>query len=193
MNDLAKQFLLKFKQFTPEDISLILENTTVETFKKGEIVLKEGIISNKCYLVIEGTLRQFKLIDGEEKTNAFFFEEDPIISYSGYLNNEPSEYAVQCLEDTILISGTKAQELKMRQVNPLLEYLAHHIMVNDFKKAENYISLLNNFNPEERYQLVLKNNPKLFKRVSLVYIASYLGVTPESLSRIRKRILNNNK
>lgn len=189
MSDLAERFLLKFKRFTPEDVSLILENTTVESFKKGEIVLKEGVVSNKCYLVIQGSLRQFKLIDGVEKTSAFFFEEDPVISYSGYLRNEPSEYAVQCLEDCILISGTKEQELKMRQTNPLLEYLAHHIMVNDFKKAENYISLLNNFSPEERYQLLLKSNPQLFSRVSLVYIASYLGITPESLSRIRKRIL----
>lgn len=189
MSDLAKRFLLKFKRFTPEDVSLILENTTVESFKKGEIVLKEGVVSDKCYLVIKGSLRQFKLIDGAEKTSAFFFEEDPVISYSGYLRNEPSEYAVQCLEDCILISGTKEQELKMRLTNPLLEYLAHHIMVNDFKKAENYISLLNNFSPEERYQLLLKSNPQLFSRVSLVYIASYLGITPESLSRIRKRIL----
>ena len=189
MSDLAKGFLLKFKRFTPEDVSLILENTTVESFKKGEIVLKEGVVSNKCYLVIQGSLRQFKLIDGVEKTSAFFFEEDPVISYSGYLRNEPSEYAVQCLEDCILISGTKEQELKMRQTNPLLEYLAHHIMINDFKKAENYISLLNNFSPEERYQLLLKTNPQLFSRVSLVYIASYLGITPESLSRIRRRIV----
>lgn len=189
MSDLPKGFLLKFKRFTPEDVSLILENTTVESFKKGEIVLKEGVVSNKCYLVIQGSLRQFKLIDGVEKTSAFFFEEDPVISYSGYLRNEPSEYAVQCLEDCILISGTKEQELKMRQTNPLLEYLAHHIMINDFKKAENYISLLNNFSPEERYQLLLKTNPQLFSRVSLVYIASYLGITPESLSRIRRRIV----
>lgn len=189
MSDLAKRFLLKFKRFTPEDVSLILENTSVESFKKGEIVLEEGVVSNKCYLVIRGSLRQFKLIDGVEKTSAFFFEEDPVISYSGYLRNEPSEYAVQCLEDCMLISGTKEQEFKMRQTNPLLEYLAHHIMVNDFKKAENYISLLNNFSPEERYQLLLKNNPELFNRVALVYIASYLGITPESLSRIRKRIV----
>ena len=190
MTDLAKQFLLKLKRFSPDDISLILENTSVQFFKKGEIVLHEGVVSNTCFLVIQGSLRQFRLIDGVEKTSSFFFEEDPIISYPGYLKNEPSEYCVQCLED-ILISGTKEQEMIMRQTNPLLEYLAHHIMVNDFKKAENYISLLNNFSPEERYQLAFKNNPKLFRRVSLVYIASYLGVTPESLSRIRKRILNN--
>lgn len=189
MSDLAKRFLQKFKRFTSEDVSLILENTRVELFKKGEVVLEEGVVSNKCYLVIQGSLRQFKLIDGTEKTSAFFFEEDPVISYSGYLKNEPSEYAVQCLEDCMLISGTKEQELKMRQTNPLLEYLAHHIMVNDFKKAENYISLLNNFSPEERYQLLVKNNPQLFNRVPLVHIASYLGVTPESLSRIRRRIV----
>lgn len=193
MDDLLKQFLLKLKRFNSEEIKLIINNTTVETFKKGDLLLEEGIISKKCYFVIQGSLRQFKLIDGVEKTSAFFFEEEPIISYSSYMNGLPSDFSIQCLEDSIVISGTKAQELEMRRLNPFFEYLTHHIMTGDFKKAENYISLLNNFNPEERYLMLLKSQPQILNRVSLVHIASYLGITPESLSRIRKRILVNKK
>lgn len=183
-----KEFLLQFNRFSPDDLELVLQNTSVETFRKGDLVLEEGRISKKCYLVIRGSLRQFKLVDGTEKNSAFFFEEDPVVSYSSYLNNLPSEYSIQCLEDCVLISGTKEQELEMRRVNPQLEFLTHDLLASDFKKAEHYISLLNNFSPEERYLQLLKTEPKIINRVSLVYIASYLGITPESLSRIRKRI-----
>lgn len=183
------EFLHQFNRFSTEDMELIRQNTSTETFKKGELVLREGTVSKKCYLVIRGSLRQFKLVDGTEKTSAFFFEEDPIVSYSSYLNALPSEYSIQCLEDCVLVSGTKEQELEMRRMNPRLEFLTHDLLAGDFKKAEQYISLLNNYSPEERYQLLLKTEPKIIQRVSLVHIASYLGITPESLSRIRKRIV----
>lgn len=81
----------------------------------------------------------------------------------------------------------------MHAEKPVLEYITHHIMVDDFKKAEDYISLLNNFSPEERYLQLVKNNPKILQRAPLIYIASYLGITPESLSRIRRRTLESNK
>lgn len=183
------QFLLQFKRFSPADIELVLQHTSVESFKKGELVLEEGTVSKKCYLVVWGSLRQFKLVDGTEKTSAFFFEEDPVVSYSSYLNGLPSEYSIQCLEDCVLISGTKEQELEMRRINPQLEFLTHDLLADDFKKAENYISLLNNFSPEERYRTLLKTEPRIVNRVSLVHISSYLGITPESLSRIRRRIV----
>lgn len=193
MNDFPREFLLKFNRFKPEEIDFIIENTSVETFKKGETILREGSVCKKCYLVIQGALRQFKLIDGAEKVSGFFFEGDPVVSYSSYLNAQASEYSIQCLEDTVLISGTREKELEMHSENPVLEYITHHIMVDDFKKAEDYISLLNNFNPEERYLQLLNNSPEILKRVPLLYIASYLGITPESLSRIRRRTLKSAK
>lgn len=62
------------------------------------------------------------------------------------------------------------------------------LMFEDYKKAESYITLLNGFSPEERYILLMKSRPGILNRIPLVYISSYLGITPESLSRIRRRI-----
>ncbi len=193
MNDLPREFLLKLKRFKPEEVDFIIENTMVETFRKGDVILREGSVCRKCYLVIQGALRQFKLVDGTEKVSAFFFEGDPVVSYSSYLNSSASEYSIQCFEDCVLISGTREKELEMHSENPVLEYITHHIMVDDFRKAEDYISLLNNFSPEERYLQLVKNNPEILQRAPLIYIASYLGITPESLSRIRRRTLESNK
>ncbi|MNY74650.1 hypothetical protein D3C86_2137250 [compost metagenome] len=62
-------------------------------------------------------------------------------------------------------------------------------MISDYRKAERYIALLNNYNPEERYLKFMKSNPNFLNRIPLVHIASYLSITPESLSRIRKRVV----
>ncbi|MBB4801560.1 CRP-like cAMP-binding protein [Flavobacterium nitrogenifigens] len=189
MNDLLRKFLEQFNRFKAADIDLIIENTTIETFKKGELVVVEGQISDKCYLVLKGCLRQFKIVDETEKTSGFFIEEMPMVIYSSYLDGKPSEFSIQCLEDTILVSGTREKELEMQLKSPILEQLTALIMMSDFRKAERYIALLNNYNPEERYLKFMKLHSNFLNRIPLVHISSYLNVTPESLSRIRKRIV----
>lgn len=145
-------------------------------------------MAKKCYFVVHGCLRQYQTKERDEKTRRFYVEGDPVVLYSSYLHSAPSEYSVQCLEVCTLISGTREAEQKMHAVYPALEYLTHTIMMDDYKKAEEYITLLNSLRAEQRYSVLSDTRPDLFNRVSLLYIASYLGVTPESLSRIRKRV-----
>lgn len=189
MTDFVQQFLRKMNRFTPEEIELIATQMTVEHFKKGEIVVREGTVCKKCYVVAQGSLRQFQVVEGTEKTSGFFLAGELAILYGSYLDGQPSPYNIQCLEDSILISGTLEQEEQIRQHLPEMGSLANYFLVDDFKKAENYISLLNGFSPEQRYLLLLEQRPELIQRIPLVHIAGYIGVTPESLSRIRKRII----
>ncbi|WP_338791777.1 Crp/Fnr family transcriptional regulator [Bernardetia sp. MNP-M8] len=191
MNEIAKKYLLKFNRFSSDEIDLIIKNTSVETFKKGDILIQEGNICRKCYFVLKGCLRQFKVVDGVEKTTEFFLDGEPVVLYSSYLNGKPSEYTIQFIENSTLISGTREQELVMHNSNPSIEHLTHSLMFEDYKKAENYITLLNCFNAEKRYLMLMKSRPEILNRIPLIYISSYIGVTPESLSRIRKRILKN--
>ena len=190
-SDPLKEFLIRQNRYSLPEIDLILESTERENFTKGEFLVREGAVSNKCYLVIKGSVRQFQLRQDMEKTSAFFLEGDPIIMYSSYLEEKASEYSLQCLEDTILVSGAREKEKQMHLSHPLLEYLTHHFLKEDFRKAEQYIALLNIHPPEERYLWLLQNQPQLITRIPLIHISSYLGITPESLSRIRKRILVN--
>ncbi|GGG79685.1 cyclic nucleotide-binding protein [Parapedobacter pyrenivorans] len=189
MNELAKEYLRKFDRFKSDDIDQIIANTSVETFKKGDSPVREGKICDKCYFILKGCLRQLKIVNGEERTMNFFTEGDPIVLYASYLNGKPADCTIQCIEDSILISGTKAQEIAMHRANPSTEHLMASLMFEDYKKAENYITLLNGFSPEERYLLLMKSRPGILNRIPLVYISSYLGITPESLSRIRRRIV----
>ena len=188
-----KQFISKFKSFDQSEINAIIENTHVESFKKGTTILKEGEVCTKCFFVLSGCVRQYQLVNGEEKTTAFFIEGQAAVLYSSYLEGRPSEYYLSCVEDCILTIGTREQEQKLHNQYPKLEYLIHTLMPQDYSKVQDRLASLINNNPEERYQILMKTQPELLDRVPLNQIASYIGVTPESFSRIRKRILKKEK
>ncbi|AUP78572.1 Crp/Fnr family transcriptional regulator [Flavivirga eckloniae] len=193
MKDLLAQFISKLNTFDENEITAIVENTQIESFKKGTLILEEGKICNKCYFVLKGCIRQYQLVNGEEKTTGFFMEGQAAVLYSSYLNKSPSKYYLSCIEDSVLTTGTREQEELLHKQYPKLEYLVHSLMPQDYTVAQERISLLNNHSPEERYIIIMKTQPELFRRVPLHYIASYIGVTPESFSRIRKRVLLNDK
>lgn len=193
MKHTIKPFFRRIGNFTEEEIAAIEAHTTVESFKKGSVILAEGKVCQKCYFVLEGCLRQYQLINGEEKTNGFFLEGQPAVLYSSYLNQRPSEYYVSCIEDSVLLTGTREQEAELRKNFPSLAHLTHTLIVQDHERAEKYISLLNGYKPEDRYLVLMETQPELFNRIPLHQIASFLGITPESFSRIRKRIQNHEK
>ena len=187
------QFISSFEKFDENEINAIVEHTRMESFKKGTIILKENQICNKCYFVLKGCIRQYQLIDGEEKTTGFFVEGQAAVLYSSYLEKKPSDYYLSCIEDSILTVGTREQEQELQKKYPNLEHLIYTLLPQDFTKAQEHIALLNNYNPEQRYLVLMQKQPELINRVPLHQLASLIGVTPESLSRIRKRIMMKEK
>lgn len=188
MKSLLRQFLHQFDQFNEVEIDAIVDHTQVETFKKGSIILREGDICRTCFFILKGCIRQFQLVKGEEKTTEFFTEGQAAVLYSSYLDQTPSQYHLSCVEDTILTTGTREQEQKLHREYPRLESMIFALMPQDLYKAQERISLLGNHPPEERYRILLKRRPELMNRVPLQQLASFIGVTPESFSRIRKRV-----
>lgn len=189
MNDVLKKFLARFNSFSEPEINTIVANTRIEYFKRGSVILEEGKITNKCFFVIKGCLRQYRMVDGEEKTTGFFTEGQPAVLYSSYLNRVSSDYSLSCIEDSILTTGTREQEQNFHKESPNLEHLVHILMSQDYTRVEKHVELLNFHKPEERYKLLIKTQPSLLNRAPLHQIASYIGVTPESFSRIRKRLM----
>lgn len=193
MKDSLIHFISQFDKFTQEEINAIVENTQLENFKKGTTILREGQICTKCFFVIEGCLRQYQIVNGEEKTTAFFCEGEAAVLYSSYLEKKPSKYYLSTIENSILTTGTRTAEKELHKKYPKLKNLINTLMPNDYVKSQEHIELLSHYSPEERYKTILKNRPELLNRIPLHLIASYIGVTPESLSRIRKRILTKQK
>jgi len=191
MKKLFQQYLSEFAFLKPEEINSILENTSIETFKKGSVLLREGEIARKCYFVLSGCIRQYKYANEKETTIEFYTERETILSYTSYMNSIPSEYYLSCLEDSTLVSGTKEQEEIIQKQCPNLKSLSNIFIPVDYSRTEKHLSSIVNSTPEERYKSLLDTRPELLNRVPLNLIATYIGITPESLSRIRKRFLKN--
>lgn len=188
MEYLVQNFLEKSGTFTKEEINAVMEHMDVQHYVKGTVLSEQGRISDICYFVLKGCLRQYQQIDGDEKNTGFFLEGQTVIQYASYLRQEPAGCSVACLEDSILLTGTRKQEQELHRLYPGLHYLTHVLMVEDYKRNEEYLSMLNGYKPEDRYRIMLEKQPELFQRVSLHQMASFLGISPESFSRIRKRV-----
>ena len=190
MNNVIIEFLSKYIDLTKEEIDIISKQNLIQSFKKGTILLSEGEIASECYFILQGCIFSYYLIEGEVKVTEFYTEKQPITPVS-YTTKKPSEYYLECLEDCIISIGTPESSAELMRKVPRLAAMGNTFLeeqiANKQMKYDDFIKL----SPEERYQNLQKNSPDLLNRIPQYLIASYLGIKPESLSRIRKRILNN--
>jgi len=183
------EYLSKYIPITEELEEELSKIEFIKRFGNGTILLEEGEISNECFFIIKGCIRSYYLKDGEEKTTEFYTEEQAVIP-SAYGNKIPSEYYLECIEDTIAGVGTPELETEIYQKFPQLESLNRALGEAIMAKTQNTFAEYKMASPEERYLTLLKNRPDLVQRAPQHQIANYLGIKPESLSRIRKRIMN---
>lgn len=188
-NEIVK-FLSKYITLTEDEIEAIIKLDLIRKYKKGTVLLKEGAISKECFLVLSGCIRSYYLIDGEEKTTAFYVESQLIYSVS-YMKGIPSEYYLSCLEDCILCVGTLEKTKELVDKVPKLEALGHIFNSELLVESQVLFDKYKTLSPEQRYLKLLETRPDLCDRVPQYHLASYLGIKPQSLSRIRKRILTN--
>lgn len=183
------RYISKFAPLSDAEIKGILENIRIRSFKKGSILLREGQVSSLCYFVLKGCVRQYYLVNDEEKTTNFYTEGQPVTPYEGTFNRKPSKYYLSCVEDTILSAGTAEDEARMFKIFPQFEAICRIAVEEELGKSQEALASYIISSPEERYLNLMKNRPDLLDRVPQYQLASFLGVTPESLSRIRKRIM----
>ncbi|MGG0717490.1 Crp/Fnr family transcriptional regulator [Robertmurraya massiliosenegalensis] len=189
MDQRMKDFMDKNSSFSAEEMEAIIKELVIESYEKNTILLKQGEISTKCYFVLKGCVRQyFNDEDGKEVTVNFFTEEQAVVLFKSYKNKVPSEYFLACSEESMLVVGTLESEETMYRQFPVLEKLTRDMVEENFGKEQDERARSIAAAPEERYQLLLKQRPELINRVPQHQLASYLGITPESLSRIKKRI-----
>jgi CRP-like cAMP-binding protein len=183
-------YFSRFSAFTEEEKAAILRNMVTKKYPKGAHIRKEGQYSSDTFFVLEGLVRQYRLVAGEEISTNFFSESQWIISLSGFSpDNRVSDYLI-CLEDTTVVVGNEAAAQRIFREFPRFETIARAVMEQVFAEQQTFLSSFQTNTPGQRYARLLESNPGLFQRVPQYYIASYLGVKPESLSRIRKRYAN---
>ena len=171
------------------DVDFIVDLVTIKTFKKGTILLNEGEVPSASFHNYRGCVRQYYLKDGLEKTTFFYLEEDSISCSSAAQFQTPSNYYLECLEDTTMGIITHEKEKAMYQRFPMFESSCRLDTEMRLNKFQELLAFYIISSPEERYLNILNHQPELVHRVPQYQLASYLGIQPESLSRIRKRIL----
>jgi uncharacterized Fe-S cluster-containing radical SAM superfamily protein len=125
-----------------------------------------------------------------EKTTSFFVEGEAVNLFSSYANNKPSEYYVECLEDCMLTIGNDSLvDAMCERIPRLSKFIRMEVEKEAGKFQESFASFVSS-SPEERFVQLLEASPALMNRVPQIYMASYIGVTPESFSRIKKRIFS---
>lgn len=187
--ELLIEFLSGFPNLNKEMVSQLSEMIPVIAPEKGTVLLKEGQVPNECYFVLKGLVRQYQFIDGTERTTEFYTESNGTVSSAHYTDQSPSTFNLECMEDCLLIAGNMDIDEKHYEQFPELLEITKHMLESDLNKAKQNHSAFILSSPKERYLYFLKTRPDISNRVPLHQIASYLGMTPESLSRIRKRIV----
>lgn len=187
MNELVKH-LARYCEISSVDEKAILEMTLIKAYGKNEILLKEGSLSNECFFVLKGCIRSYYIKGEEERTTEFYLEGD-VASPGSYGTRTPSDHYLQCIENTIACVGTPDLESRAFKKYPNLERISRIMAEAFLSKANKRLDMFKLHSPEERYLNLLDNQPEILQRANQYQIASYLGIKPESLSRIRKRVM----
>jgi CRP-like cAMP-binding protein len=151
------------------------------------ILLNEGTIANQVFFIKEGCLREWFNKDGKDITFQFFFEGQAVASIDSFLSHQPSLFAIESIEPSTILTLSRENFDHLQQLYPEMKEVLQKFMFQRFGNyARLFLSRIKD-SPRELYADLIKNHPEIIKRVPQHYIASYLGITPISLSRIRNR------
>lgn len=172
---------------SPAEVDIVTALFKQKSYKKGEYFLEEGRICKQVGFVAKGLLRYYINHDGEEKIYDFSQENEYVCNYESFLPQLPSSKNIQALEDSEVFAISHA-DLQLFYANVRGGERFGRIAIEAvFVKLLQDISSLYTETPELRYERFLKNHADLQQRISQYHIASFVGVKPQSLSRIRKR------
>ena len=181
-------FISSYVSLTENEKSALLSLDIFRTEKKGTVLLKEGQKTIYSYFVLKGCIRTYYIKEGEEKTTAFYTEMEGLTPHC-VKSNSPSEYYISCLEDAILVVSNADMEVEMNRKFPKFDTMCRILSEERLAKQQIDFDEFKLSSPEQRYLNVLQNRPDLIQRVPQHQLASYLGIKPQSLSRLRARIL----
>ncbi|WMX16156.1 MULTISPECIES: Crp/Fnr family transcriptional regulator [unclassified Aureispira] len=159
--------------------------TTIKSFPKHFLLHEEGTICNELFFIEKGIARSYYHKDGKDITAHFALENEAITAIDSFIQRKKSRYNIEILEEAVIYSMTHQAIDQLLALNPQYEkfirLFLEHIYIDLAERIEDLLF----YNAKERYDNLMQKNPSLDQRVNLGHIASYIGVTQETLSRIR--------
>lgn len=178
---------------TEEELELIDDYFEGRDLKKQEFLLREGKACNFIAFIDRGTIRHFHIKDGLEKTCDISFENSWVTDFQSFTHNLPGIMNLQAMEATTTFIIQKDKLYKLYGECSKYETFGRLMAEQVAQRATEIAMSLSSDKPEQRFQNLIEKQPDLFQRVQQKYIAALLGISPESLSRIRNRILRKSK
>lgn len=163
----------------------LMGKTTLEDVRKGKRLLDIGDVCRKMYIVEQGLLRFYYIEKGKDITHWFIFEGNFITEADSFFQQTPSDYAIETLEDSLVRSISYEDLEYMFQKYPEFERTGRLLATEMALQLGEKLKDLQFRTASERYEKLLSEHPGILQRVPLGHIASYLGITQQSLSRIR--------
>jgi CRP-like cAMP-binding protein len=178
---------------THEELDLLESILVPMRYAKNEMILREGETCTNIYWVVRGLVRQFYYKNGKELTEYMATESSIVMCIESLFLEQPTHLQIKALEPTVLIAMPKAEleAVAMKSVN--IQILYRKILEESLILSQIHADMLRFESAQDRYQKLIKRQPQLVLRAPLVYIASYLQMTPETLSRVRTAALMEDK
>ncbi len=189
--DVARELARRYSTMTHEELDMLESILVPMKFAKGEKILNEGEVCRNIYWIVKGLVRQYYYKNKKELTEYMATENTICMSIESLFHETPSAQMIQALEPTVVfaIPMHDLEAVSMKSVN--IQMLYRKILEESLIISQQRADMLRFESAQDRYQKLVKRSPQLVLRAPLVYIANYLQMTPETLSRVRTAVLMN--
>ena len=187
--DIARELARKYSTMTHEELDLLESILVPMKFAKNEMILKEGDICENIYYVDKGLVRQFYFKNGKEVTEHLGVDRSIIMCIESLFREVPTHLQIEALEPTTVYAmpKKKLEEVALHNVN--IQILYRKILEESLILSQVHADLVRFETAQDRYKKLCKLNPQVVLRAPLVFVANYLQMTPETLSRVRATTL----
>ncbi|RRD02962.1 Crp/Fnr family transcriptional regulator [Prevotella sp. OH937_COT-195] len=187
--DIARELARKYSTMTHDELDILQSVLVPMKFAKGEMILKEGETCTNIYYIEKGLVRQFYFKNGKQLTEHMAVEGNIVMCIESLFREEPTKLQMEALETTIIYALPKArlEEVALHNVN--MQILYRKILEESLILSQIHADLVRFESAQDRYRKMCKLQNQVTLRAPLVYIASYLQMTPETLSRVRSSTL----
>ena len=187
--DIAHELARKYSTMTHDELDILESVLVPMKFAKNEMILKTGEVCRNIYYIDRGLIRQFYFKNGKEVTEHLGVDHSIFMCIESLFREEPTRLQVEALEQTIIyaLPKEKLEEVALHNVN--IQILYRKILEESLILSQIHADLVRFESAQDKYKKLCKSSPQIVLRAPLVYIASYLQMTPETLSRVRSATL----
>jgi CRP-like cAMP-binding protein len=183
-----QSFIQSIVDFTDEEMEVVMSHFKLRSIPSGEYFVDEGLVCSEIGFITKGYVRTYYEINEQEVTTMVLTKHNIVTAHTSFTLKRPSMSYIQAITDCEMLVMSKESMEELYDRFPKWERLGRLITEQVYGYMESRVVDYLSLSPEERYRKMLENEPKVLKHVPLRYIASMLGITPETLSRIRNKV-----